>query len=967
MWSYVMKLHVFSKGIVEVHVDLDTATLVQLVSTITGSKHLFSRRPELVLKVPSMGIVEIEPEFCSDWKVISLTNDHFIAECVKASYRLVKSIKLYEGYVEYEYRVVNSDVKSLNVRPRVAVYIACARGGFWGDEGVEGAINTCHYYVNYGYNESWGTFSTTRTPGTPRGYIFEKHSYREKWFPEVKWIAFIDKKKEEGLLVQCLSEGCYAAVEDQFFNIEVNLSIPAKTLIPGEEVVLKFRLIPITGLTRVDYCDDDVVIGIEGPSLVTPSSIYTGTLQIYPLRDMVVNVNGKIIFVRGMQSIGKRGYCVDRVISSERSITLKFTQQSFTSGKFKPTKIAFNSSQSLRWGFERELYEIPYLEVILNNKVVRRAISINPDVEDALLYCPRELLKIVEKHIYLNSLIESEYLEREASRVIYDLVLSMRLNPRKILKLRTPVSKYLEELVLNYLNSTNINYYIEMWQKRILDPTIVSKTPILQLALAYFLTRSEGALRAISNLFDSFVELVLDNVFITYYSPVHGGGGADRFADFVVALDLVEHDVNESIISDTYRALRLITLEISKLANTWTGNWELSEAAALLALSYKLGYYGSDVDFYRALATAKRALNSFLPDGAWPELAASYHVASLSHLVKISEFLRYISGENLYTYTLTPGDVPVFKKALIWLWNILTPIDTTPALEDTNEFTPLPDIYALPGLALSDKELLSIALRLYKKHGIFHTPWTYLVMIHDNINILNYKYTPVLRKKITVLESSGRFIYRESESENSFYLILDFGSQGGWHGHPDRLSFEIYYYSEPLIVDAGSAGYYNPLHWTWSRRSIAHNTVTAGEIDLPEHVRGSIVNYEELKDGFKAIFQLNTDYFTVKRTMELRSDGIFKRVGVNDVIYGKGVFRWNLHCRGSIIENHGNIVVLKSPRGLEFSIIAPENTMFTLSEGYRGALEKTVYLYYERNISNIGYMGGIILLKQHYN
>jgi len=29
MWSYVMKLHVFSKGIVEVHVDLDTATLVQ--------------------------------------------------------------------------------------------------------------------------------------------------------------------------------------------------------------------------------------------------------------------------------------------------------------------------------------------------------------------------------------------------------------------------------------------------------------------------------------------------------------------------------------------------------------------------------------------------------------------------------------------------------------------------------------------------------------------------------------------------------------------------------------------------------------------------------------------------------------------------------------------------------------------------------------------------------------------------
>jgi len=322
-----LKLYTLSKDVVEIHIDLDTVTIVQLINKITESRYLFSRKSELELRAPGMGIIEIEPTFCNNWRITKLKSDGFIAECSTQGYYFMKVVNLGNGFVEYEYRIKNTNSKSVKARPRVAIYIACARGGFWGDEGVEGAINTCRYFVDYGYSESWGTFSTTATPGTPRGYMFEKHSYRSRWFPEVRWLAFVDVAKREGIVVQCLSEGCYASVEDQFFNIEVNLAIPAKLLMPGEEITLRFRLIPFTDLTRVDYVDEDVVVGVEGPSIALPGDKYRGSIQVYSLKKLETSVSGRIVFVRGMQSIGKRGYCVDRVVPDKRAIGLVLAQE----------------------------------------------------------------------------------------------------------------------------------------------------------------------------------------------------------------------------------------------------------------------------------------------------------------------------------------------------------------------------------------------------------------------------------------------------------------------------------------------------------------------------------------------------------------------------------------------------------------------------------------------------------------
>jgi hypothetical protein len=57
------------------------------------------------------------------------------------------------------------------------------------------------------------------------------------------------------------------------------------------------------------------------------------------------------------------------------------------------------------------------------------------------------------------------------------------------------------------------------------------------------------------------------------------------------------------------------------------------------------------------------------------------------------------------------------------------------------------------------------------------------------------------------------------------YLALDFGPHGGWHGHPDKLGFELTARGVLAAVDAGRVAYSNPAYERWYKQTLAHNTV----------------------------------------------------------------------------------------------------------------------------------------------
>jgi len=941
-------LRILSNELVEVKVDEGTGNVVGLKDLITGSEHLLSRRPELKLRRTGMGIAEIEPFQCPQWREVG--EGKFL--CSQDGVEVEKRVKVEGPRVLYAVKARNSNPEPREVRVRVAIYSACSRGGFWGDPGVEGASHACRYYVSFGFGESWGTFSNVATPGTARGFPFRKHSYRTRWFPELKWIALVDKAKREGLAIRCISRGCYGAVEDQFFDVEVNLAIPEAHLKPGEEVSLEFQLLPFHGLGRVDHVGERFLIGVEVPSVVLPGERMEGVLRIYPLVKGEGRVEGEMIMRRGMQSIGKRGYNIDRVKEGVRTLNLEFSPEEIAVSPLTPTEVKLRTSREMEWSFERELYEVPYLSLRVLGEEVRRAISVNPDVMMALRSVGAGLRDLVARYVEDNPAVESDYLDREASSHIYSLARDYSFRPAKLFALPSLLDEATLQLLRDYLKRRGIQEI-----SKALGIKAIQEISPLDLALGFKVYGSLDYLDAMKTWFRLFCDLVEREEFATYYRALHGGAGADRFSDYVLALDLVEDQLGEDLVSRTYRAFRWVAKEVEEITNAWTGNWELGEAAGLLALAGKLRYQGYEQDVERALNVARISLSTFLEDGAWPELSASYHTVTLSHLIRLAELSRVLGLEDLYSFNA--GGEAVIVKALKWLWGVLTPSDRTPAMEDAGESSPPPDIFFIASLRYGDPRFAYAAHRLSRLSPLPNWPLTALIALQGNLR--PERGTPWVRERVSVFPQSGRFVYRDSEAEDSLYLILDFGPQGGWHGHADRLNFELHYLGQPLVVDAGVAGYYNPLHWTWSRRSIAHNTVTRGEEDHDEYSRGELLDLRTSAQEVRAVFVSRIDRGAeVRRELSLRpGEGV---LDIRDVVTGEGRFRFNIHCRGS----HRDLGRGKhqfSLGGFSYLLVLPEGANEVVREGYRGREEKVPYIYYERDVKGSAEFQARVQLK----
>lgn len=57
-------------------------------------------------------------------------------------------------------------------------------------------------------------------------------------------------------------------------------------------------------------------------------------------------------------------------------------------------------------------------------------------------------------------------------------------------------------------------------------------------------------------------------------------------------------------------------------------------------------------------------------------------------------------------------------------------------------------------------------------------------------------------------EDAGLYVMRSDWTGGARYLLFDAGPYGGFHGHEDKLSIELYAYGQPYIIDSGSYTYY---------------------------------------------------------------------------------------------------------------------------------------------------------------
>ncbi|MBW2523805.1 MAG: alginate lyase family protein, partial [Deltaproteobacteria bacterium] len=85
-----------------------------------------------------------------------------------------------------------------------------------------------------------------------------------------------------------------------------------------------------------------------------------------------------------------------------------------------------------------------------------------------------------------------------------------------------------------------------------------------------------------------------------------------------------------------------------------------------------------------------------------------------------------------------------------------------------------------------------------------------------------------------IFDASGFAVLRGGTVDDPWYLALDYGPHGGWHGHYDKLGYVFFARGEMLAIDPGSHSYALPLHDTWDKSTLAHNTVTVDETDQVE-------------------------------------------------------------------------------------------------------------------------------------
>jgi len=80
-----------------------------------------------------------------------------------------------------------------------------------------------------------------------------------------------------------------------------------------------------------------------------------------------------------------------------------------------------------------------------------------------------------------------------------------------------------------------------------------------------------------------------------------------------------------------------------------------------------------------------------------------------------------------------------------------------------------------------------------------------------------------------VYEGAGLVYLRRGSGDRAVTAVLDYGQHGGHHGHPDKLNLMLYALGKEIFLDPGRLTYRCPEHTSWTRQSIAHNTVVVDQ------------------------------------------------------------------------------------------------------------------------------------------
>ncbi len=257
--------------------------------------------------------------------------------------------------------------------------------------------------------------------------------------------------------------------------------------------------------------------------------------------------------------------------------------------------------------------------------------------------------------------------------------------------------------------------------------------------------------------------------------------------------------------------------------------------------------------------------NSVTDDGIWYEGTMSYHFYALSAII-----------ENLKAVQRVGWDFSGNER-LKSLWSgplaMAFPDGSIPALHDGDPFslTGMKKDYLFAGEYFKDPVFAKIANEKSQDQ--------------------------VLPSQ--VLSDIGVGILRQGSGADAKCAMMDYGIHGDHHGHPDKLNLILYALGLEVFLDPGRISYSVPEYESWSRTTVAHNTVVInGENQKPD--TGKLLHFE-IKPEYSACFAESDSAYSrheISRFLLLADNfliDVFRVEGSR-----KDSLDWLLHVRGDL-------------------------------------------------------------------
>lgn len=227
--------------------------------------------------------------------------------------------------------------------------------------------------------------------------------------------------------------------------------------------------------------------------------------------------------------------------------------------------------------------------------------------------------------------------------------------------------------------------------------------------------------------------------------------------------------------------------------------------------------YGDDRLIRLAIDDPKRGfrqqiLQGVRDDGMWCEGASGYHFFTIEGLWPLAEAARH-AGLNLYDAR--------FKSMFDGPLALATPDLTLPNFNDSGTVSLVgnADLYELAYARWRDPRYLPLMNAGRRKgdlalwYGVAQRP------AGTAAAGLGTRNSP----------ASGYAILERGAGTGATWLCVKYGPHGGGHGHYDKNHFILQARGVTLLPDAGSHAYGSPLHGSWDKSTLAHNTLVVDE------------------------------------------------------------------------------------------------------------------------------------------